>query len=45
MLYSSITSYQLVPANSGVSVDYYLSRNTINSTFLSIADYQNALQY
>jgi len=33
-----------LPANSGVSVGYYLSRN-ISSTFLNIADKQNALQY
>ena len=34
-----------LPANSGGSVGYYLSRNIINSTFLNIADKQNALQY
>jgi len=34
-----------LPANSGVSVGYYLSRNIINSTFINIADKQNAQQY
>jgi len=29
-----------LPANPGVSVGYYLSRNIINSTFLNIADKQ-----
>jgi len=27
-----------LPANSGASVGYYLSRNIINSTFLNISD-------
>jgi len=34
-----------LPANSGVSVGYYLSRNIINSTFLKIRDKQNALRH
>jgi len=34
-----------LPANSGISVGYYFSRNIINSTVLNIADKQNALQY
>jgi len=42
MLYSSTALYHF---HSGVSVGYYLSRNIINSTFLNIADKQNALQY
>ena len=43
MLYSSIVIE--LQANSDVSVGYYLSGNIINSTFLNIADKQNAMQY
>jgi len=30
---------------SQLAIGYYLSRNIINSTFLNIADKQNALHY